>query len=95
MSAIDRVKELLATAPLAHDDHKPPGVRCPGCNVTAAQKKVRREINRIAIPLAEELVKSQEALDALVPWLDGIRAKDVARAALRLDGLAKAMGVVE
>ena len=85
MNAIDRVKELLAAAET--ECVKGNAIKQGGCPRCAARETLRDD----AIPIAQALVEIQEALRALVPWLDGIKAKDAARAALRLDGLAKVM----
>ena len=55
------------------------------------QLHANTQLAALSRPLALTLVKSQEALKASVPWLDGIKAKDVARDALRMDGLKEAM----
>ncbi len=58
MSAIDRVKELLAAAELNHDPGMP-ALCDSSCGACAAQI----ELGDLAIPIAEELVASQEALE--------------------------------
>ena len=60
MSALDRVKELLAAAELNHDPGMP-ALCDSSCGACAAQI----ELGDLAIPIAEELVKSQEALKGL------------------------------
>ncbi len=95
MSAIDRVKGLLAAA----KSHAECGTLC-----TRRCQEANEELEKNAILIAEELVASQEALLALfVEDMDVWRhnhegmpcakcdAIDAARAALRLDSLAKAM----
>ena len=76
MSAINKVKELLADA---------------DSNECFTSERASNRIRALAGPLAKELVESQKVLKALVPWLDGTKAKNAARAALRMDGLEKAM----
>ncbi len=96
MSAIDRLKELLAAATGSRASSIP-------------HEKAERELKRHAQAIAEELVASQEALGGIIT---GLEADDhycchharlgrddhtedcyvgAARAALRLDSLAKAM----
>ena len=73
---LDRLKKLLAAA---------------DSNECFTSERASNRIRALAGPLAKELVESQKVLKALVPWLDGTKAKNAARAALRMDGLEKAM----